>query len=688
MMRWLFLCQLTNDLMTTNNRSSVNLWLIIFNLFRIKEVLSYLSVQNTRQFVFYILLLVHPFSHAGFLEMPDTAEVPEFERESLLLDMDVPALRDRDPNPEAGPRLNVKEFRVQGLIEYPELGITRAKIIKQVEKIRFDMMEEDKQLDSGYTIDELKEVSDLIAEIEKETDGRHVGPVEVQKLVFLIREQRRQRGITLGMIEVVADTITRYYRERGFILAKAYIPKQHVRDGVVTITLMLGQLGEVEVKNNKRYSEKLIKRVFNDSLGKPVTNEAVEENLYLLNDLPGLAVGGYFEAGSQVGDTKLNVNVNSERRYDANVRLDNHGSETTGEYRAYTDFSLNNPLGIGDQLQLGVLGSFSPENSLYGSVRYSLPIYTPRFGFSVGASSNDFVSATSGTSSNSDFEITGKSFVVDGVFTYKFNRTRKKNSSLLLGFSDIKSEIQYEDLLGAGTEKTVRKVDLIYQFDVLNEKDRVLHQGGVTLTATDFVKGVEEGQDESPGIFSFDYSRLSFVKVPFTKNDSKWILRGAGQFSGAALSEVLQFGLAGPTRTRGFAINEFYADDAVFLGSDLVFSGPSLGGYTIAGEKFEDVIQPFIFLDMGYGRNNAFIEGDEDVTTHLIDAGVGIKISFTDGLRGNFSLAIPIDAKNSALELQKKLDEEEGEGVNNTDETIDYTPGDGLKLYFDLQYGF
>src|SRR6187431_88511 len=220
--------------------------------------------------------------------MPDTSEVPEFERESLSLDMDVPALRDRDPNPEAGPRLNVKEFRVQGLIEYPELGITRAKIIEQVEKIRFDMMDEGKQLESGYTIDELKEVSDLIAEIEKETEGRHVSPVEVQKLVFLIREQRRNRGITLGMIEVVADTITRYYRERGFILAKAYIPKQHVRDGVVTITLMLGQLGEVEVKNNKHYSEKLLKRVFNSSLAKPVTNDSVEENLYLINDLPGL----------------------------------------------------------------------------------------------------------------------------------------------------------------------------------------------------------------------------------------------------------------------------------------------------------------------------------------------------------------------------------------------------------------
>lgn len=642
--------------------------------------------NSSRCLAFFVLCLFNSQAYAGFLEMPDTTEVPEFERESLLLDLDIPALRDRDPNPEAGPRLNIKEFRVQGLVEYPDLGITRGKIIKQVEKIRFDMMEEGAQLSSGYTVSELEEVSDLIAEIEKETDGRHVGPVEVQKLVFLIREQRRQRGITVGMIEVVADTITRYYRERGFILAKAYIPKQHVRDGVVTITLLLGQLGEIEVKNNKRYSEKLIKRVFNKSLGRPVTNESVEENLYLINDLAGLSVSGYFEAGSQVGDTKLNVNVNSEKRYAANMRLDNHGSDKTGEFRAYTDFYLNNPLGIGDQLQLGVLGSFNPENSLYGSLRYSLPIYTPNLGFSLGASNNDFVSATAGSTSDSDFEITGKSLVLDGTFTYKLNRTRKENRNIMLGFSDIKSEIQYGDLLNAGTEKTVRKIDLTYGFDVLNEQKRILHQGGITLTVSDFVEGAEEGQDQSPGIISFDYSRLSFVKVPFTDKDSKWILRGAGQFSDAALSEVLQFGLAGPTRSRGFEINEFYADDALFLGSDLVFNGPGLGGYTIAGEKLEDVLQPFVFFDIAYGRNNAYVEGDDDVDTHLIDAGAGIKIVFADGLRGNLSIAFPIDASNSALNAQKKLDEEEG--VDETSETIDYTPGDGLKLYFDLQYGF
>lgn len=627
----------------------------------------------------WILLSLLNVAEAGFLEMPDTSEVPEYERESLLLDLDIPALRDRDPNPEAGPRLNVKEFRVQGLVEYPEFGITRKAIIEQVEKIRFDMMEEGELLESGYTIDEIKEVSDLVAQIEKETEGRHVDPVDVQKLVFLIREQRRQRGITLGMIETVADTITRYYRERGFILAKAYIPKQHVRDGVVTITLLLGQLGEVEASNNKLYSDRFVKRIFKSSLGKPVSNNTIEERLYLLNDLPGINASGYFEPGSQVGDTKLNINFNRERRFNSNMRLDNHGSEATGEYRAYADFYWNNPLSLGDELQLGVLGSFNPDNSLYGSARYSLPLYTPRTQFSLGVSSNDFVT-DDGSSGLTDFEISGKSLVADAKLIYKISRSRINNQSITLSYSEINSQIEFGSLSNSGLDKTVNKIDLGYSFDLLNEKNRVLHQGGIIITYSEFVEGAEEGQDLDATLISVDYSRLSFLKIPFTKKESKIILRAAGQYSGASLSEVLQFGLAGPTRARGYKINEFFADDAVYLGADWVFDGPQFGGKTFAGERWDKLLQPYIFFDAAYGVNNAILEGEDSVQTHLVDAGVGLKLAFRNGVRGNLSFAFPIDAKNSAME---SLDEDIEE-----DTEVDRTPGDGAKLYFDFQYSF
>lgn len=607
---------------------------------------------------------------AGFLEMPDTTEVPEFERESMLLDMDIPPVRERDPDPQAGPRLNVKEFRIQGLIEYPELGITRESIIEQVEAIRFDMMDEGELLDSGYSLDELSEVSDLIAEIEKETEGRHVGPLEVQRLVFLIREQRRQRGITLGMVETVANTITRYYRERGFILAKAYIPQQHVRDGVVTLTLLLGELGEVDVQNNKRYSTKTIERTFKGLLAQPVTNDRIEEKLFLTNDLPGLSAQGYFEPGSQVGDTKLNVNVTSERWYDANVRVDNHGSERSGEYRLYTDFLLHNPLGIGDQLHIGLLGSFAPENSTYGSIRYNTIVVDPRVKFSLGASTNDFVLGSGNSETQgAGLEISGKSSIVDTSIKYQLKRSRVKNYAIGLAASQIESEINLGEVNSDFLDDEVRNIELFYEFDVLNEKSRLLHQGNISLLASDFVKGAEEEQDEAPVIFSFDYSMLTFMKVPFTTAESRVVLRASGQYSGVPLASVNQYSLAGPTRARGYVVNEYYADDALYLGADWIFRGLSLGGLRVGSERFENLIQPFVFMDYSYGQAHPLQEGAEGTEAHLGDVGFGLKLNYLTSLRGNLVFAVPVHASNSGLEDGEK-------------------PGDGMNMYFDFQYAF
>lgn len=614
------------------------------------------------------LMLYPALSNAGFLEMPDTQEVPEFERESMLLDMDVPSVRERDPDPQAGPRLNVREFRVQGLVEYPELGISREEIIEQVEAIRFDMMAEDKLLESGYTLDELGEVSDLIAEIEKKTEDEHVGPLEVQRLVFLIREQRRERGITLGMIETVADTITRYYRERGFILAKAYIPEQRVRDGIVNLTLLLGKMGEVEVHDNKRYSDNRIKNIFSGDFAKPVVNSRVEEKLFLANDLPGLSAQGYFEPGSQVGDTKFNINVLSERWYDVNIRQDNHGSARSGEYRVYADALLHNPTGTGDQLHLGVLASFSPDNSTYGSLRYNTRIIHPRIQFSIGGSNNDFILGNN-ESGGSDFEIGGESFVVDASLKYQIRRTRVKNYAIGLRASKVESTISLGGIRADFLDDTVENTEIFYQFDVLNEQKRVLHQGNATLVSSDYVVGAEADQSESVYIGKFDYSMLTFMQLPFINAESRLVLRMSAQYAGESLASINQHSMAGPTRARGFSVNEYYADDAVSLGADIVFKGPRFGNARFGGERLENMIQPFLFADLGYGIAHSFQDGNDSTEARLVNAGLGMKFNYKRNVRGSLSVAFPFSSENTALA------EEE-------------TPGDGTNVYFDIQYAF
>jgi len=592
---------------------------------------------------------------AEVVDLPEITEIPELKRETLLKDLDIPAVRDRDPNPEAGPRLSITEFRLQGIVEYPELGITRAEISKIVEDIRFDMMGEEKLLESGHTLEELGEISDLLVDIEKNVDQEHVGPEEVQRLVWLVRDQLLKRGITLGMIEIVADEITRYYRERGFILAKAYIPKQKVRDGIVTLTLLLGVLGETKVNESTLYDDEILNSVFDDLLTQPVTNRAISEKLYLINDLPGINVQGFFEAGSQVGDTLLNINVKSEETFNYNVRIDNHGAKETGEGRLYGDFLWNNPTGTADQLHLGVLYSFNPESTVYGQIRYNTNFFSPRLKMSLGYANNAFVLGEGSSEAIQALGLEGETNIADFTVSYKYKRGLDENYSFDLVHEQIESLIKFtalDDNGGGILDDKVRNTSLVFNYDFINDGSRLLHQGNVRFTQGDFVFGADDAgvQDEQYSILSAEYSLLSFWKIPFTDIETRSVLRSSIQLTDSALSSINQFSLGGPARARSFQTKEFSADQAIYVGFDWFFNLPDFLDTEISDTSLNKVLSPFIFVDAAYGEAKSLIPVGDDgmeidsTTSTLINAGVGLQFSL-NAMSGNLQVAFPIENK-------------------------------------------
>lgn len=599
----------------------------------------------------------------GVIQMPEVKEVPDLERESLLLDMDIPAVRDRDPDPEAGERLNIKEFRLQGIVEYPALGITREAIQQRVETIRFDLMREGLVTDFGdFTLDELGEIGGLVRDIERDTPAEHVGPLEVQKFVFLVRDQMRRRGVTVGMIESVALEITNFYRERGFILAKAFIPKQQVRDGIVAITLLLGELGEVKVEDNKRVSENLIKQPFKRDINKPVTNNRIDESLYLVNDIPGVRAQGFFSPGAQVGDTLLTTKILEEKWTTFNLRIDNHGSENTSENRAYADVYVHNPLGIGDEIHASILNSYNPDNSTYGSLRYSSFIFSPRVRGSLGYSTNDFVSRNLQGSSDSFFS--GESTVTDVRLSYHFKRGRTRNFSTDVSYSDIDTSLDTN--VGSSTRELVEKVSLGFNFDILNEKRRELYIGNFSLHNAETFENGFFGDVTSDELFAtFDLSMITFFKVPFTGVNSRALFKTSMQYAGESLSNLNQLNLTGPSRLRAFGVNGLQADDAIYLGADWIFNLPQDFMSKMLGSSLRNAFQPYVFIDGAYGVINPITENDEEIVGRLANIGVGLRASFL--------------GFNGSLAVSKVI-------TDDIDFTEVETPRSNI--YFELQYTF
>ncbi len=594
--------------------------------------------------------------HSKEIDFPSITEVPKLKKETMLKDLDIPAVRDRNPDPTAGPRLSVKEFRLQGIIEYPELGITRAEVSKIVENIRFDMMDEGEFLESGYTLQELSEMSDLLVDIEKDVKDRHVGPLEVQKLVWLVREQMAKRGVTLGMIETVADRITRYYREHGFILAKAYIPQQEVRDGVVTLSLLLGVLGETRVNNNSLYDAEVLSEAFDDVMTKPVTSAAIEERLFLLNDYPGLTTQGFFEAGGQVGDTLLNINVVSENAYQSNIRLDNHGTEETGEVRVYGEFLWNNPTTTADQLHLGVLKADTTSSTVegsdttYGQIRYSSNFFSPRINLSFGYANNVFVVGRTDPEFGSgaiQAAISGETNISDISVNYKLKRSRVENYSFRLAFENVESKIAIGSISGF-LDDEVENLTLGFNYEILQEENKMLHQGSVRYKDGEFVSGHDEsfGQAKNYSSIHADYSLLSFWNIPFTEIETRSILRSSLQYTSDALSSINRFSLGGPTRTRGYGAKIFSADTALHIGADLFFNTPDFLDIEMGGSNLKNMIAPFIFFDAAYGESYSLsrhdVTGEEFMATtkaKLTSYGVGLQFSFSQAFNAKLQIA-------------------------------------------------
>ncbi len=625
------------------------------------------NLKNTFSFIVLMAADFYLFpAWAGFLEMPDISNAPEIERRTMLRDMDIPGVRDRNPDPQAGPRLAVAAFRLQGMVEFPEVGITKVELDKLVEEIRVDMMAEGKLLESGFSLDELGEVSDLLVKIEDETIDRHVGSLEVQQLVWLVRDQRSKRGITLGQIESVADKITNFYRERGFILAKAYIPKQEVREGIVNLTMQLGILGEVDAADNVIYKDSRLESVFDDLITKPVTNNNIEERLYLINDFPGINVSGFFEPGTQVGDTKLNIKVNRENRYAANARIDNHGTKETGKTRLYADAYINNALGLGDYLQVGLLNSSSPSNTTYYLFRYNTKVFDPRLSLDISASSNQFVLDQADSAVTSSINISGETRQSLLLTEYKLKRSRASNHSIALQLETVESDIVFGSI-DSGNNK-VRDKSVVYNYDLLDEDARALHTGIVTITSGEFIFGNVSGQDAEYYIFASDYNYLSFWKIPYFDTSSRIILRTSLQLTASALASINQFALAGATRSRGFIANQFSADNAAYAGFEWIFNSPSIFDIELVGKtKLSDISQPFLFADTSYGIKKA-LDSPDDATATLADVGVGLRFSYRNDFKGNLQLAFPVNNKFTHSDITE----------------ID----DGMKVVFDFQYSF
>lgn len=275
----------------------------------------------------------------------------------------------------------------------------------------------------------LKDNSTLLVRHFKIEGADLVSQAEIREMVA----PYENRKLTLTEIYEVADRITTLYRDKGYLLAKAYVPAQNATGGTLTIKVLPGKYGAVTLKNDSLVRDDFLHNVIDHALAGSslIHKDELERAMLLISDLHGAGMPRMtVAAGRQPETSDIAFDVPPTQRVDGFLFADDFGSPYTGRNRLSGGLNLNSPLGIGDRLS--VFGMVSDNTNLVnGRIAYSLPI-----GYSgVRAEFSAFRTTYALGGIYQSLGATGTANGESAILSYGLKRTRDESLHIMGGYT-------------------------------------------------------------------------------------------------------------------------------------------------------------------------------------------------------------------------------------------------------------
>ena len=539
-------------------------------------------------------------------------EAEPFKYPEVIVDTPaLPVIKEDDPN---APRMEFTRFELLGVVERPKLGITQ----------------------------------DIVTRIA--TDE-----------AYMIAPMDPPYGFTISMFEHIANTVTYFYRGKGFFLARAYIPEQVVKDGVIKIQVIESFLDQVVFDGNEVYGDEQLAKQFADLVGNPIYKDSIEQKLFQLNDFPGLEASAVFGPGAKPGSAAMLVKAKDEKRKGF-VSFDNYGSVFTGENRLRLHYDFNNTFNQADRLSLNLLANFSPRNGLYGDLSYVQPVISNRYRVGGGISYNQFDVGEE----LADLGISGESFIVNAFISRNLVRSRLDNLGVGLDLSLKNATSKTIDTVAAEDKLTVFRFDVAYSgIDRWKWPAQHSATASVSVGVPEFLGSMDSNGDELSGrrggsgeFAGGDFSKLvlSYTRSQPIYEFQTLLFRYRGQYTSDLLTAIEQFSLGGPDTVRAYPVAEALVDKATFVSIEwIAFVSPEVKHTWLNKFQFS------FFFDYATGsKNDPLVNDIASVTL----AGPGFS------LQGK-----PFDVITARLDFAFDTGDEPSD--NQT-----------LPFYFRLEYGF
>ncbi len=437
------------------------------------------------------------------------------------------------------------------------------------------------------------------------------------------------RPLDFTQLQAAAAAVAAAYREAGWVV-RAYLPKQEITDGIVTIQIVEAVFGKVILEGGAplrlRFDTALSIVAAQQAPGQPLNANAVDRALLLIDDLPGVSTVGSLVEGAHDGETDLVLKFADEPLLMSDATLDNTGSRSTGDQRLAANLTLNSALGLGDLISANLIHT---EGSDYARFAASVPVGFDGWRMGVNAShmvyqliSPEFVA----------LHASGKSVSIGFDANYPLIRTRQKNLYLALAY-DRKD---FDNQANGGTISHYRTKAFTLglngnAFDSLggggaNSASLALSRGNLNLDDSP-----NRATDASGPQAAGDYAKLrySLSRQQVLGDDLTLFAAFSGQIASKNLDSSEKFILGGATGVRAYPSGEASGSEGQMFNLELRYKLPQ--NLSLTG-----------FYDWGQvtvNRNNHFTGAAALNTYSLQGAGLALAWQSGGGLNVKATLA-------------------------------------------------
>lgn len=422
------------------------------------------------------------------------------------------------------------------------------------------------------------------------------------------------KPLTLGQLNDVAVRITRYYRTKGYFVARAYVPAQEVVGGTVVIRVIEGRYGDFHLKNHGRLHDAIAQSILDAVKARDIVSvDTLERAMLIMNDTPGVKVEKVsVSPGTRVGTSDFNVETGATPFLSGVAAVDNYGSVYTGRVRASVSASVDGVTGSGDRLDLFAMAS-EHNNLDSGRLAYTRLLTPTGLQGEVGVSYTDY--SLGGTYASLDS--VGHALSVDAQLNYPILLSEARRLQGQIGFvhSDLQDDIRSTDT------KTPKHTDV--------------GSAGLEFSETAPTWANQAGGSISVGALGIDDvtaraqdalgARTQGIFAKFTGHIERrqalpdgFVLNAAAHvqfvFGGSSLDGSQKLSVSGSSGVIVYSPDELLGDEGVV--GHIAISRPFAVSRDVS-------LTPSVFYDVGWGRNKFAQHGTPGERT-LGDAGIGV----------------------------------------------------------------